>query len=63
MANDSSVPPPAASWGVMISEHASYYRTDPRLLALPGMAIMLTVLAFNLFGDALHDALDPHGWH
>lgn len=54
------VPPPAASWGVMIAEHASYYRTDPRLLLLPGGAIMLTVLAFNLFGDALRDALDPH---
>ncbi|MDQ2689842.1 MAG: ABC transporter permease [Chloroflexota bacterium] len=56
------VPPPSASWGVMISEHASYFRTDPRLLALPGLAIMLTVLAFNLFGDALRDALDPHRW-
>ena len=56
------VPPPAASWGVMISEHASYYRTDPRLLVLPGAAIMLTVLAFNLFGDSLRDALDPHDW-
>ena len=56
------VPPPAASWGVMISEHASYFRTDPRLLMLPGVAIMLTVLALNLFGDALRDALDPHGW-
>ena len=57
------VPPPAASWGVMISEHASYYRTDPRLLILPGGAIMLTVLAFNLLGDSLRDAIDPHGWH
>lgn len=56
------VPPPAASWGVMISEHASYYRTDPRLLVLPGAAIMLTVLSFNLLGDALRDALDPHRW-
>ncbi len=56
------VPPPAASWGVMISEHAGYYRTDPRLLMLPGAAIMLTVLSFNLLGDALRDALDPHRW-
>lgn len=56
------VPPPSASWGVMISEHASYYRTDPRLLVLPGVAIMLTVLAFNLLGDAMRDALDPHRW-
>lgn len=54
------VPPPAASWGLMISEHASYFRSDPRLLVLPGVAIMLTVLAFNLVGDALRDAIDPH---
>ena len=53
------VPPPAASWGGMISEHAGYYRTDPRLLIAPGVAIALTVLAFNLVGDALRDALDP----
>ncbi|HEX2765124.1 MAG TPA: ABC transporter permease [Candidatus Limnocylindria bacterium] len=52
-------PPPAASWGTMIAEHASYYRSDPRLLLLPGAAIALTVLAFNLLGDALRDALDP----
>lgn len=53
------VPPPAASWGTMISEHASYYRSDPRLLLLPGGAIAVTTLAFNLLGDALGDALDP----
>lgn len=53
------VPPPAASWGTMIAEHASYYRSDPRLLILPGGAIAVTVLAFNLLGDALRDALDP----
>jgi peptide/nickel transport system permease protein len=53
------VPPPAASWGTMIAEHASYYRSDPRLLILPGVAIAATVLAFNLLGDAMHDALDP----
>lgn len=54
------VPPPSASWGVMISEHASYYRTDARLLMLPGLSIVVTVLAFNLVGDALRDALDPY---
>jgi len=53
------VPPPAASWGTMIAEHASYYRSDPRLLLLPGGAIALTVFTFNLLGDALRDALDP----
>ncbi len=53
------VPPPAASWGTMIAEHASYYRSDARLLLLPGGAIALTVFTFNLLGDALRDALDP----
>ena len=54
-------PPPAASWGGMISEHAGFYRSDPRLLIVPGLAIMLTVLGFNLLGDALGDAVDPRG--
>ena len=56
------VPPPAASWGGMIIEHVGYYRTDPRVVALPGLAIMVTILAFNLLGDALADALDPRRW-
>jgi len=53
------VPPPAPSWGSMIAEHATYYRTDPRLLLLPGGAIAVSVLAFSLLGDAVRDALDP----
>lgn len=56
------VPAPAASWGGMIIEHVGYYRTDPRVVALPGLAIMATILAFNLLGDALADALDPRHW-
>jgi len=56
------VPPPAASWGGMIIEHVGYYRTDPRVVAVPGLAIMATILAFNLLGDALADALDPRHW-
>jgi peptide/nickel transport system permease protein len=56
------VPAPAASWGGMIIEHVGYYRTDPRVVALPGLAIMVTILAFNLLGDALADALDPRHW-
>jgi peptide/nickel transport system permease protein len=56
------VPPPAPSWGGMIIEHVGYYRTDPRVVALPGLAIMVTILAFNLLGDALADALDPRHW-
>jgi peptide/nickel transport system permease protein/oligopeptide transport system permease protein len=39
-----------------------YYVTDPRLVILPGIAIMVTILAFNLLGDALADAFDPHHW-
>jgi peptide/nickel transport system permease protein len=56
------VPPPTPSWGSMIIEHVGYYRTDPRVVALPGFAIMATILAFNLLGDALADALDPRHW-
>jgi peptide/nickel transport system permease protein len=56
------VPPPSPSWGGMIIEHVGYYRTDPRAVALPGLAIMATILAFNLLGDALADALDPRHW-
>ena len=56
------VPLPAATWGQMISQHVGYYDSDPRLVILPGFAIMITILAFNLLGDALADALDPHHW-
>ena len=56
------VPVPAATWGQMIAQHLGYYDTDPRLVILPGLAIMLTILAFNLLGDALADALDPRHW-
>jgi peptide/nickel transport system permease protein len=56
------VPPPTPSWGSMIIEHVGYYRTDPRVVALPGLAVMATILAFNLLGDALADALDPRHW-
>ena len=54
------VPPPTPSWGSMISEGTPYYQVDPLLVLVPGMAIMLTILAFNLLGDALRDAMDPH---
>ena len=52
------VQPPAPSWGVMLYEHYSYIVLDAAYLAiLPGMAIMLMVLAFNLLGNGLRDAL------
>jgi ABC-type dipeptide/oligopeptide/nickel transport system permease subunit len=52
---------PTPSWGGMINDAVSnqYYATDPMSMAIPGLAIFLTVLAFNLFGDGLRDALDP----
>lgn len=52
--------PPTPSWGMMISEGVSYIRSDPFLLAFPGLALGLTLLAFNFLGDGLRDALDPH---
>jgi peptide/nickel transport system permease protein len=53
------VQPPTPSWGGMIQQAQSFYRTAPWLLIFPGLAIMVTVLAFNLLGDGLRDALDP----
>jgi peptide/nickel transport system permease protein len=53
------VQPPTPSWGSMISTGQSYYRTAAGLVIYPGLAIMITVLAFNLLGDGLRDALDP----
>src|SRR5262249_20070664 len=54
------VQPPTPSWGRMISEGQTYYRSAPWLILFPGVAIMLTVLGFNLLGDGLRDALDPY---
>jgi peptide/nickel transport system permease protein len=51
--------PPTAEWGVMISEGRNYIATQPWLSLFPGLAILLTVAAFNLIGDGLRDALDP----
>ncbi len=51
--------PPTAEWGVMISEGRNYIVTQPWLSLFPGLAILLTVTAFNLIGDGLRDALDP----
>jgi peptide/nickel transport system permease protein len=53
------VQPPTPSWGGMISDGQTYYRSAPWLVIFPGLAIMLTVLGFNLLGDGLRDALDP----
>jgi peptide/nickel transport system permease protein len=53
------VQPPTPSWGGMIQQGQSYYRSAPWLVMYPGLAIMVTVFAFNLLGDGLRDALDP----
>ncbi len=53
------VPLPQASWGQMISQGQQYFQTAPWLLVAPGVALVLTVLAFNLAGDWLTDLLDP----
>ncbi|HVK23323.1 MAG TPA: ABC transporter permease [Actinokineospora sp.] len=53
------VPPPTATWGGMLSDATRWYQVDPQFMFPPGLAIFVTVLAFNLFGDGLRDALDP----
>lgn len=53
------VQPPTPSWGGMIQQAESYYRSAPWLIIFPGLAILFTVFAFNLLGDGLRDALDP----
>ena len=50
---------PTAEWGAMLSTARQYIQLAPHTLLFPGLAIMLTVLGFNLFGDGLRDALDP----
>jgi peptide/nickel transport system permease protein len=53
------IQPPTASWGNMLAEAQSHFFTAPWLAIFPGAMISLTVLAFNLVGDGLRDALDP----
>lgn len=56
------VQPPVSSWGLMIKENYNFIITNrPMLAIIPGIAIMLIVLAFNLLGNALRDALDVRG--
>lgn len=50
---------PTASWGSMINESLGFFRDAPWIPLIPGLAIAITVFAFNLFGDGLRDALDP----
>ena len=51
--------PPTAEWGAMLNDARPHLQTAPRLLLLPGAAIFVAVLGFNLLGDGLRDLLDP----
>jgi len=53
------VQPPAPEWGALLSNARSYMITAPHVATMPGLAIMLVVLGFNLLGDGLRDSLDP----
>jgi peptide/nickel transport system permease protein len=53
------VQPPTPSWGQMLSTAVPLYSVDPVFMIVPGLAIFVTVMAFNLLGDGLRDALDP----
>jgi ABC-type dipeptide/oligopeptide/nickel transport system permease subunit len=55
--------PPTPEWGSMLGSERNQVFTAPHLVFYPGAAIMLTVLAFNLLGDGLRDALDPRLAH
>jgi peptide/nickel transport system permease protein len=52
-------PPPTPSWGSMLDAAQRWIRVSPYLAIFPGVCIALTVYAFNMFGDALRDVLDP----
>ncbi len=51
--------PPTAEWGTMLSDAVKFLRAAPWIVIFPGIAIFVTVVAFNLMGDGLRDALDP----
>jgi peptide/nickel transport system permease protein len=53
------VQPPVSDWGSMLSSSRQYINVAPHVATLPGLAIFLAVLGFNLLGDGLRDALDP----
>jgi peptide/nickel transport system permease protein len=53
--------PPTAEWGLMLSEGRKYLRAAWWLCVFPGGAVLVTVMAINLLGDGVRDALDPHG--
>jgi peptide/nickel transport system permease protein len=54
------VPPPAPTWGSMIGDGQPYFISAPHIVIVPGLAIVITVLAFNLLGQGLQEVIDPH---
>jgi peptide/nickel transport system permease protein len=53
--------PPTATWGNMLAESLPYYRVAWWFVAFPGLALLITTMAFNLLGDSVRDAFDPRG--
>ncbi len=53
------IPTPTSSWGTLLSQAPDFYTTQPWLMLWPGLAVLMTTLAFNLMGDGLRDAFDP----
>lgn len=54
---------PTASWGVLLADAPNFYLSQPWLMVWPGLAVLLTTLAFNLLGDGLRDSFDPRATH
>ena len=57
------VQPPAATWGLLISDSIKYILSEPTYFLIPSLSLILVVLSFNLLGDAIRDALDPKSEH
>jgi dipeptide transport system permease protein len=51
--------PPTSEWGTMLADAREFFQSSPSLVTFPGLCILITVLAINLMGDGLRDALDP----
>jgi peptide/nickel transport system permease protein len=51
--------PPTPSWGAMLADSVAFFYNVPTYLFIPGTALFIVVLSFNLLGDAVRDALDP----
>ena len=54
---------PASTWGLVLSDAVSYWKNDPTYLVIPSIMLVIVVLALNLLGDAIRDALDPKASH